>query len=99
MKKIIASSLMLVSAVSNAGTIDEDGAVNKLRVVSSAHQSASEYTAVFTLNPAQSTCTWVKVAPGSEAYISTLLFAKAQNMNVTVWYDDVSCQTITIEVK
>lgn len=103
-KELIMKNILvfLISVfVSNSvfgGTVSPYGIINKVRVVSSSHPTQSEYEAVFTLTPAQPHCTWIKLAPDSDAYISMVLFAKAQKTNVQVWYDSVSCQTITIEI-
>lgn len=98
MKKIIFFALLL-PALSCAETISFTGEVNKLRAVSSGHQNAAEYEAVFSLNPTQPSCTWIKLPPDSNSYMSVLLMSKAQAKAVTVWYDPTSCRTITVELQ
>ncbi|WP_370979722.1 hypothetical protein [Agaribacterium sp. ZY112] len=99
MSKYAVLFLVFFASFSVAETISKAGKVNKIRSVSSSHPSVDQYVSVFTLIPTQTSCKWIKLAPNSDAYLSTLLFAKAQNLDVLVWYDDESCQTITIEVK
>ena len=97
-KKILFVMLASASTLAFGETVSPYGIINKVRVVSSIHPEKSQYESVFTLAPEQPHCNWIKLAPESEAYISTVLFAKAQKANVRVWYDSVTCKTITIEI-
>ena len=99
MKKLLVLPILVLSPLSIGGTVDDVGRIGLIRAVSSVHAAAGEYTASFKLVPAQSSCTWITLAPGSDGYTSALLFAKAQDMEVRVWFDDVSCQTTTIELR
>lgn len=88
-----------ISCSASAETVNVSGSIDKLRLASSVHPNLAENEAVFTLSPMQPHCTWIKVAPESNSYISALLMGKAQEKSVTVWYDDSTCQTITIELQ
>lgn len=99
MKKLLVLPMLVFSSLSIGGTVDDVGRIGLIRAVSSVHADAGELTAIFKLIPAQSSCTWIKLAPGSDSYTSMLLFARAQDMEVRVWFDDVSCQANTIELR
>jgi len=89
MNKFLLSLILLLPAVSNAGTTAETtGTINTIRTISQYNESVldGQQEVIFKVGVLNSSCDWLAVKTTDSAYISALLSAQSQNKTVTVWY-------------